>query len=92
MNFYKHQRSRAFTDLGPRPLRFSTFEIYSKTAGLIETILHIEPRWGWEIKLRSWDQGHMTKMSTMPICGKKGLKFFISVVQEWLEFTKNQNC
>ena len=31
-------------------LRFSSFKIFVKTTGLIETKLHIEHQWGWEIK------------------------------------------
>ena len=35
----------------------------------------------------------MTKVAIMPVCGKKDLKFFVSVAHEWLllEFTKIQN-
>ena len=51
---------------------------FYKTTGLIETKLHIEPQWGWEVKVCSCNRGHMTKMAVMPIYGKKGLKFFIS--------------
>ena len=40
--------------------------------------LHIEYQMGWEIKVCSWNLGHMTKMVAMPINGKKDLKFFIS--------------
>ena len=61
MNFYKYQRSRSFTDLHPRSLRFSCFKIFSKTAGLIKSKLHIVPQWGWKISLfmesGSHDQG-----------------------------------
>ena len=35
----------------------------------------MEPPWGWEIKVCSWDLSHMTKMAVMPIYGKKDLKF-----------------
>ena len=64
---------------GPRSLRSSNFKILSKSTRLIETELHTEePQWDWEIKVCSWDLGHMTKMAVIPIHGKKDLKFFIS--------------
>ena len=84
MKFCKYQRSRSFTDLGSRSLRFRSFKIISKGTGLVETKLHIEPQWCCKIKVCSWDQGYMTKMANMPIYGKKDLKFLISVVHEWL--------
>ena len=31
--FYKYQRSKLFTDLGPRSLRFNSFKIFCKTIG-----------------------------------------------------------
>ena len=33
----KYKGSRSFTDLGPGSFRFSSFKIFFKTAGLIET-------------------------------------------------------
>ena len=79
MNFYKYQRSRSFTDLGPiGPSDSISLKYSCKTAELIETKLHIEHQWGWEIKVHSWDLGHMTKVTIMPIYGKKDLKFFFS--------------
>ena len=54
------------TNLGPRSFRFSSFKICSKTAGLIETTLHIKAQWDKEIKVCSWDLDHMTKMSLCP--------------------------
>ena len=55
-------------------LRFSSFEIFSKITRLK---LHIEPKWGWEIKVCLWDLRH--KMTIMPIYGKKNLKFFSEI-------------
>ena len=83
--FYKYQRSRSFTDLSPRSLRFSSLKI-SKTTRLFETKLHIEPQWVWEIKVYSWDLGHMTIMTLMPMCGKMDLKFFISGTERLITF------
>ena len=77
MQFYKYERSRSFTDVSPRFFRFSSVKILSKTTGFIGTTLHINPQWGWEIKVCSWDLGHMTKMVIMPIYGKKDLKVCI---------------
>ena len=78
MNFHKYQRSRSSTDLGPRSLRFSSFKIFSKTAWLTETKLYIESQWGWEIKICSWDLGHMTKIAAMLLYSIKDLEIFIS--------------
>ena len=72
---------RPFTDLGSRSIRFSSFKIFSETAGLIEPKLHLEPTLGLEIKVCLWDLGHMTKMAVMPIYSKKDLKFFISGIE-----------
>ena len=38
----------------------------------------IEHHWGWEIKICSWDLGHVTKMAVMPLYDTKVLKLFIS--------------
>ena len=57
MNFYNYQRSRSFTVLCCGCLRFSTFIFSFKTAGLIETKLHVEPLWDWVMKVCSWDFG-----------------------------------
>ena len=41
MNLYEYQRSRSFTDLGPRSLRFFSVE----TARPTEAKFHVEPPW-----------------------------------------------
>ena len=65
--FYKYQRSRSFIDLCPGCLRSSIFIfLSSKTAGLIETKLHVDEG----MKVCSFDLGHMIKMATMPINSK----------------------
>ena len=79
MNIYKDQMSRTFTGFGHRSLRFSSIKLFAKTARLIETKLHIEPQWGWEIKVCSWDLGNMTKVDIMHIYDKT---FVILVVHE----------
>ena len=83
--FDKYQRSRSFTDLGHSSLRFSGSESL-KTAGLIETKLPVEPQWGWDIRVCSWDLGCMTQMAIMPIYGKKDFKFFISGTEKLMTF------
>ena len=70
MILYKFQRSRSFIDLRPGCLRFSIFIFSYKTAGLIETKLHVEPLLNGGMKVCPWDLGHMIKMGTMPIYGK----------------------
>ena len=70
MNFCNYQRSRLFTYLCPGCLRFSIF-IFSKTAGLIETELHVEPLWNGGMKVCSWDLGQMIKIFAIPIYDKK---------------------
>ena len=42
----------------------------SETTGPIEAKFHVEPPWDGEMKVCSNGPGHMTKMATMPICGK----------------------
>ena len=37
MEFYEYQSSRSFTDFVPSSLWYSSFKIFSKTPGLIET-------------------------------------------------------
>ena len=64
MKFYEYQRSRSFTDLYLGCLRFSIFNFFSpKTAGLIETKLHVELLWDGGMKVCAWVLGHMIKMA-----------------------------
>ena len=44
----------------------------------IEAKFHVAPPWDEEMKVYSNALGHMTKMATMPICGKNNEKFFFS--------------
>ena len=63
----------------------STFSniFFSETTGPIETKFHVEPPWDGRMKVYSNGPGHMTKMATMPICGKnlnvQMTKIYISV-------------
>ena len=72
MNLYKYQRSRSFTDLGPRSLRFNIlFYFFSlETAKPIEAKFHLYPPWDEGTKVCSNNLGHMTNMTVMPVYGK----------------------
>ena len=76
MDLYEYQRSRSFTDLGPRSLGFTTFSnIFSlETARSIGAKFHVEPPWGRGMKVCSNGPGHMTNMAAMPIYGKNHKK------------------
>ena len=46
MTIYDYPRSRSFTDLCPRSLRFNIFKLFpSETARPIEAKFHMEPPW-----------------------------------------------
>ena len=47
-----------------------SLNISSETTGPIEAKFHMESPWDWGTKVCSNGPGHMTKMATMPICGK----------------------
>ena len=49
----------------------------SETTGPIESKFHMEPPWGGETKVCSNGPGHMTKMATIPIFGKKHKILFL---------------
>ena len=69
--FYKYQRSRLFIVLCPGCVRFSIFIFFSsKTAGLIETKLYVEPLLDGEMKVYTWNLGHMIEMAAMLIYDK----------------------
>ena len=69
MNLYEYQRSRSFTDLGPRSLRINIFKLlFLETARPIGAKFHVDPPWDGGTKVCSNDSGHMTKMTAMPIC------------------------
>ena len=71
MNLYVCQRSRSFSDLGPRSLRFTFANFFSlETATPIEDKFHVEPPWDGGTKVCSNGPGHMTNMATIPIYGK----------------------
>ena len=83
MNIYKYQRSKSFTDLCPGYFILSVFNFFSKTAGLIKTKVHVEPLWDRRMKSCTWDLGHMTKMTAMPIYVKTTLKIFLGLKGQW---------
>ena len=71
MNLYKYKRSRSFTGLGPRSLRFNILLFLSlETAKPIEAKFHLYPPWDGGTKVCSNGPGHMTNMAVMPIYGK----------------------
>ena len=71
MNLNEYQRSRSFSDLHPRSLRF-TFSIFFslETSGPIEAKFHVEPPWDRGMKVCSNGLCHMANMAAMPIYGK----------------------
>ena len=78
MNLYEYQRSRSFTDLGPRSLRFNILKLFSlETAKPIEAKIHVKPSWDGRMKIYSNGEGHMTNMATIPIYGKTLKIFFL---------------
>ena len=76
MNLYEYQRSRSFTDLGPRSLIFNILFIFSlETAKPIEANFNLYPPWDEGTKVCSNGPGHITNMADMPIYGKKKRPF-----------------
>ena len=68
MNLNEYQRSRSFSDLGPRSLIFNIFDhLFLK---LTEAKFHVEPAWDGGTKVFSNGPAHMTKMGAMPVYGK----------------------
>ena len=71
MNLYEYQRSRPFTDLGPRSLKFNIFKfLFLRNYLAYEARFYVEPPWDGWTKVWSNGLGHMTKMATMPIYDK----------------------
>ena len=71
MKVYEYPRSRSFTDLCSRSLRFHQFQTFlSNPMGLIKAKFHVEHPWEREAKVCSNGPGHMSKMATMPIYGR----------------------
>ena len=70
MNLDEFQRSRSFTDLGLRSLRFNIFKfLFLEAACPIESKFYVEPPWNGGTKIWSNGLGHMTRMAAMPIYG-----------------------
>ena len=75
MNLFEYQRSRSFSDLGPRSLRFNILKLFFlETASPIEAKFHVKPPWDGGMKIYLNGPGHMTNMAAMPICGKTLIK------------------
>ena len=71
IKLYEYQRSRSFTDLGPRSPRFNILFFFSlETAKPIEAKFHLYPPWDEGTKVCSNGPGHMTSMAAMSIYGK----------------------
>ena len=68
---YEYKRSRSFTDLGPNLSDSIFLDFFSSiTTRLFEAKFHVKPPSDGGMKACSNGPGHMTKMATMPICGK----------------------
>ena len=65
----------------------STFSnvFFSETAGPIEAKFHMEPLWDGGTKVYLQGPGHMTKMASMPIYGKKLFKNLL-LWNRWADF------
>ena len=71
MKLYEYQRSRTLIDLGPNLSDSIFLNFFSlKITWPLKAKFHVEPPWDRGTKSCSNDQGHMTKMATMPIYGK----------------------
>ena len=82
-SFLVHLRRRLMDELNsipltPAPVRLSTFSIIfsSETTGPIKLKFHMETPYDAGTKACSNSPGHMTKMASTPIYGKKPLKIF----------------
>ena len=79
MNLYEYQRSRSFSYLGPRSLRFTFSNFFSlETARPIEAKFHVAPPYDGGMKVYTNGLGHLTKLAAMPIYGKNLKKIFFS--------------
>ena len=76
MNLCEYQRSRSFTDLGPKSFRFNILKLLFLRNWPIKTKFHMEPPWVREMKDYSNSPGHMINMAPMPIYNKTLNIFF----------------
>ena len=81
---YDNPRSRSFTDICPRSLRFNILKLLflKKKTRLFEAKFHMEPPWDIGMKIYSIIPGHMTKMASRPIYGKKLQQSFSSELRD----------
>ena len=71
MMSYGNPRSRSFTDLCPRSLRFNILKLFfSKITRPFEANFHMEPPWDVGMKMCSNVLGQMIKMASRPINDK----------------------
>ena len=64
-----------------------------KTTGPIKAEFHVEPSWGWGMKVSSNGPGHTTKMATMPRYGKTLNNLLLRNQQaDDLRHRQAQNC
>ena len=79
----KFQRSRLTFDLSAKVAHIgvpSTYLniVFSETTRPIEIKIHMTCPYDWLAKICTYCYGHMTKMATKPIYGKKYLNIFFS--------------
>ena len=68
MKLCVYQRSRSFSDLGQRPLRFQSLNLfYSGTLGWFGTKVHMKANGRMRMKIYTNQLGHLTNMSTVTI-------------------------
>ena len=74
MKIHMYMRSKSFFDLGPRSLRFRGFNIFKhlllRNHLANQSQILCRSSVGWGTKVCSYDPGHMTKMTAMPVYGK----------------------
>ena len=79
MKVCEYYRSRFFLDLGPRSCTYkNSIRIFSETTVPILTKFFMKAFRYKEMEILYHDAGHMTKMATTSIYGKKPLKIFFS--------------
>ena len=70
MTIYDNPRSRSFIDLCPRSLRLNIFNQFSFPKK--KTLGHLKPNFTWCLHgMLGWKPGHMNKIASRPIYGKK---------------------
>ena len=82
MAINKYQRSRLTFDLSAEVAHIGVpsiyYNVFSQTIGPIELKFHVKTPYDKLAKIYVKYFGHMTKMATTPIYGKKHFKIFLS--------------